>query len=133
MPKNSHIFGENAYLNLAYQALLLERRPVNPKEMIHIARKHDFMPQHLSGETKHKTLSARLSVHIREKSGKSEFFRTAPAMYFLHSLATDPKTPDAYKTVFVGNLRSKTIRKEDVLVINRNVLKSKIDGVTTDN
>lgn len=128
MSESSHMFGENAYLNLAYRALLLEKRPLHPKDMIRIAKENGFLPDHLRGETMHKTLSARLSVHIREKSRKSEFFRTAAGMYFLHYLAQQPGVPEAYTKVHLGHLRSKTIRKEDVLVVDRKVLKSKING-----
>lgn len=127
MVQTSHSFGANAYLNLAHEALLREGRPLTPVEMLASAEKGGFLPAHLNGATMHKTLAARLSVYIREKSDKSEFFRTAPATYFLHSLSNEQAGDKQYK-VYVGNLRSKTIRREDVLVVDRKVLKSKIDG-----
>ena len=128
MKSINNIVGANAYLILAQKAIETAKRPLKPIEMIEIAKKDGFMPSHLFGETKHKTMAARLAVHIREKSEKSVFYRTAPATFYLHSLAKDPSTPDKFKSVFIGNLRSKKIRKENVLVIPRKVLKSKIDG-----
>ncbi len=128
MKTDNNRFGANAYLKIAYKAIVTAKYPLKPIEMIEIAEKEGFMPSHLSGPTKHKTMAARLAVHIREKSGRSAFYRTAPATFYLHSLANDPTTPEEYKSVFVGNLRSKTIRKENILVISRETLKNKIDG-----
>lgn len=121
-------FGNNAYLHLAYKAILSAKKPLTPIEMIELAQDNGFMPDHLYGKTQHKTLAARLSVYIRQKSTKSEFFRTAPATYFLAELKNDPEIPAEYKEMFVGNLRSKTIRKEDVLVIPRDILSESIAG-----
>jgi len=121
-------FGNNAYLHLAYEALLAAKRPMTPAEMIDLAQKNGFMPDHLHGKTQHKTLAARLSVYIRQKSTKAEFYRTAPATFFLSELKNDPNTPAEYKEIFIGNLRSKKIRKEEVLVIPRNVLSESISG-----
>src|SRR5688572_11990069 len=96
-------FRRNAYLLLAAEALRRERRPLTPIEMLEVAQRDDFVPPHLFGATMHKTLAARLSEHIRRKSHSSSFFRTAPATYYLHSLAEEPGTPDEYRKVFIGN------------------------------
>lgn len=93
-------FRANAYLGLAYQAIMEVRRPLTPTEMLEVASAGGFLPEHLFGATKHKTLSARLAEHIRAESGSSVFYRTAPATFFLHRLANEPATPDEYKTVY---------------------------------
>ena len=120
--------GGNSYLKLAAAAIQSAQRPLSPCEMLEIAKQEGFMPSHLFGGTMHKTLSARLAEHIRSASDSSEFYRTAPAKFFLHSLATNHDTPVQYKNVFLGNLRAKTIRKENVLVASKEKLNSQIYG-----
>lgn len=121
-------FRENAYLVLAAAAIRHERRPLTPAEMLEVAERHGFLPPHLFGATMHKTLAARLSEHIRTESSSSSFYRTAPATFFLHELAKLPGVPEEYRTVYVGHLRSKSIRKENVLVAPRNRLAATIYG-----
>lgn len=120
--------GGNSYLAIAYEAIWLSRKPLTPLQMLSLAKERGFLPAHLTGRTMHKTLSARLAEHIRERSEKSLFYRTAPGTFFVHSLASDKSLPDEYKSVFVGNLRAKTIRKENVLVAPRSALKGRIYG-----
>jgi predicted NUDIX family phosphoesterase len=121
-------FGDNAYLALAAEALRRERRPLTPSEMLEVAQRDGFVPRHLFGATMYKTLAARLSEHIRRRSHDSSFYRTAPATYFLHSLANEPGIPDQYRKVHIGHLRSKTIRKENVLVAPRDELERRVHG-----
>lgn len=123
-----HRFESNAYLKLAQQAILRRCEPLTPTEMLETAREQGFLPDHLYGATMHKTLSARLAENIRRESQQSVFYRTAPARFFLHPLASKADTPEAYKKVYVGNLRTKTIRKENVLVAPKDVLNSSIFG-----
>jgi predicted NUDIX family phosphoesterase len=123
-----HRFASNAYLKLAQEAIVYRREPLTPTEMLETARQEGFLPDHLYGATMHKTLSARLAENIRRESQQSVFYRTAPARFFLHSLASQTDTPRAYKEVYVGNLRTKTIRKENVLVAPRNILSDSIFG-----
>jgi predicted NUDIX family phosphoesterase len=124
----SHDFRGNAYLWLAAEAVARAMRPLTPQEMLEIAHRDGFLPDHLFGVTMHKTLAARLSEHIRTESERSRFFRTAPATYFLHSLAERPETPDEFKHVHIGHLRSKSIRQENVLVAPRIELEQLIYG-----
>lgn len=128
MVDSFHRFGNNAYLHLAHEALSIAKKPLTPLEMINLAKINGFMPDHLHGETQHKTLAARLSVHIRQASSKAAFYRTAPATYFLAELKEDPTIPSEYKEIFVGNLRSKAIRQEEILVIPRDILGESIIG-----
>lgn len=115
-------FSGNAYLSLAFAALDRARRPLTPLEMLEIAEEEGFLPDHLHGLTMHKTLAARLAEHIRSESQRSEFYRIAPAKFYAHTFAKAPETPEEYKKVFQGNLRTKSIRKEDVLVAPREKL-----------
>lgn len=124
----SHGFGGNTYLWLAAEAVARAKRPLTPQEMLTIAQEEGFLPNHLFGATMYKTLAARLSEHIRTESERSRFFRTAPATYFLQSLAERPETPDEYKHVHIGHLRSKSIRQENVLVAPRAELARLIHG-----
>lgn len=127
MTFRSNAFRGNAYLTLASVALSVARRPLTPHDMLEIARRDGFLPPHLYGATMHRTLSARLSENIRSENGRSEFYRTAPSTFFLRSLAADPNISGKYKN-YVGHLRSKAIRKENVLVIPKDVLQSNIYG-----
>lgn len=115
-------------MELAARAIQQARRPLTPREILEFARNNGFMPDHLRGATMHKTLMARLSEHIRRENAKAAFFRTGPGSFFLHSLTDDPTIPDSYKHVHRGHLRSKAIRKENVLVAPRYVLETKIYG-----
>jgi len=124
-------FADNAYLHLAFEALSRARRPLSPREMLRLAKDGDFLPRHLHGETMHKTLAARLAEHIRNESQKSVFYRTAPAKFYAHPLASGKGTPEEYRKVFVGNLRTKSIRKEDVLVAPRECLRDYLNDEFT--
>ncbi|MFT7359320.1 hypothetical protein [Parasphingorhabdus sp.] len=121
-------FGDNAYLNVAYQAIVQSKMPLSPSEILDFAREEGFLPSHLSGARMDKTMAARLSENIRQESSRSAFFRTGPAKYFLHEVASRSETPDEYKHAYVGNLRTKSIRKENVLVVPKDRLNSVIYG-----
>lgn len=127
-PVESVKVARDSYLQIAEKALELARRPLTPREMLQSARDNGFMPTHLTGATMHKTLMARLAEHIRTASAKAEFYRTAPGSFFLQRLAGDPTIPEAYKQVYRGHLRSKAIRKENVLIAPRSVLENEIYG-----
>ncbi len=118
----------NSYLTVAYRAICEEGRPLTPIEMLSLAGARGYLPTHLHGATMYKTMSARLAEYIRLKSGKSVFFRTAPNTFFLHSLTADASLPPEHKTVFVGNLRAKAIRKEQILVAPADKLKDAFYG-----
>lgn len=118
----------NAYLVLAYEALRRAGRPLTPKEMLELAKSQEFLPGHLFGVTMHRTLNARLSEHIRYRSDQSDFYRTGPSTFYHHGLASAPGTPDAYRKVHIGHLRSKAIRKENVLVARKDDLRRAIYG-----
>lgn len=125
---STKVFSDNAYLTIARTALASARRPLTPHDILEIARTNHFLPGHLFGATMHRTLGARLSENIRGEGDRSPFYRTAPSTFFLRSLASDPAIPDEYKNVYVGHLRSKSIRKENVLVAPRDVLQATIYG-----
>jgi predicted NUDIX family phosphoesterase len=124
-------FGNNAYLRVAYDAIQYAKAPLSPSEILELARTQGFLPTHLLGLTMHKTLAARLAEHIRKHSNKSVFFRTAPAKFFIHTLASLDDVPEEHKKVHVGNLRAKSIRKENVLVAKKVDLNAQITGEYT--
>lgn len=117
-----------SYLAIAHRAICEQGRPLSPREMLAAASAGGYLPAHLSGATMSKTMSARLAEHIRRRSSSSVFYRTAPNRFFLHSLAGDQSLPTEYRTVFVGNLRAKAIRKEQILVAPRAVLERSLYG-----
>lgn len=80
----------------------------------------------------HKTLSARLAEHIQTKGLNSLFYRTGPAQFYTHDLAKEPGTPEEFKTVHHGFKRTKSIKKENVLVAPRDLIRSKIYGSFVD-
>lgn len=121
-------YWNSSYLKLAEQVLNLAQTPLSARQILAYAEEHSFLPTHLFGETMHKTLNARISEHIRYHKSSAKFFRTAPGVYFLHSLANAPSTPDSYKNVYLGEIRAKKIRKEDVLVIPRDIAEHKLNG-----
>jgi predicted NUDIX family phosphoesterase len=132
VPERAPSFAGNAYLALAYEALKCAGHPLSPAQMLRFAKENNFLPSHLHGKTMHKTLAARLAEHIRSESQRSEFYRTGPATFFAHTLAAVPGTPDEFRQVFVGNLRAKSIRKENVLVARREMLQSNLEREFTD-
>jgi predicted NUDIX family phosphoesterase len=113
---------------MAYRAVMTANKPLSPSEMLEIARQSDFLPDHLFGATMHRTLGARLSEHIRRDSSSAVFFRTGPSQFFLCELAMREETPKAFTKVYRGHLRSKAIRKENVLVAPRKGLAEHIFG-----
>lgn len=121
-------YGGNAYLRLAFEALSRARKPLTPHEMLQIARDGGFLPDHLYGATMHRTLGARLSEHIRNHNRAAHFYRTGPSVFYHHDLARLVGTPEAYRKVHLGVLRSKEIRKENVLVASKRSLQSAIYG-----
>jgi len=123
-----HSFRSNAYLALAYRAILHARRPLTPHQMLAVAKNEGFLPDHLFGATMHRTLNARLSEYIRAASKKSEFYRTAPSTFFVHALENEPGIPPDYRTVYVGHLRSKAVRKENVLCAPKDRLSNFVYG-----
>jgi predicted NUDIX family phosphoesterase len=116
---------------MAYRALMSAKKPLTPHEMLEIARASGFLPGHLFGATMHRTLSARLSEHIRRDSASAVFFRTGPSQFFLCELALTPNVPKEFTKVYRGHLRSKAIRKENVLVAPRKDLATWVFGEYT--
>ena len=135
---NSNLFGEsvsdpsraaglNSYLQVAYKAILVENRPLHSFEILSTAKDFGFLPDHLTGETPHKTLNARLSEHILSEGDEALFFRTAPATYFICDLA-EQISSEAQYSVYRGIRRSKRIKSEKILVIDKGTLQESIYG-----
>lgn len=120
----------DSYLRVAYIAISIARRPLHADEILSIAHRYEFFPDHLTGKTPNKTLNARLAEHIRAGGAGTVFFRTGPATYFLTSLAEERFESKSYE-VFHGERRAKTIKNENVLVAPREKLSTRIYGEHT--
>lgn len=121
------IIALNSYLRIAYLALLAARRPLHASDILSVADKLGIMPDHLFGETQVKTLNARLSIEIKEKSTQSLFFRTGPAVYFLRELANNDQLQNEYLE-FRGEIRRRPISEEKILVAPRAELEGFVKG-----
>lgn len=117
----------DSYLRTAYISISLARRPLHATEILNIARRYEFFPNHLIGKTPHKTLNARLAEHIQSKGSAAIFFRTGPATYFIASLAEERFEENSYE-VFHGERRAKKIKNENVLVAPKEELAARIWG-----
>lgn len=80
----------SSYLEAARRILLARARPSSAQDILRDVVKFELLPPGLSGETMHKTLQARIAEEISENKEDSAFYRTAPGMYFLRELASDP-------------------------------------------
>jgi predicted NUDIX family phosphoesterase len=71
------------------------RRPMTAIEIVAAARERAFFSDKLSGKTPHNTMRARLSEHIKEFRGHSDFVRTGPGRFYLRELADPEEIYDA--------------------------------------
>lgn len=108
---------DNAYLYLAERILAQARRPMTPAEIIERAYLDNVVPDHLHGNTQHKTLQARLSEDVSRHVEGSKFFRTAPGRFFLKALKNDPSVPDIHKTEWHAPPRRKELKRDRVLAV----------------
>lgn len=108
----------NHYLALA-QAILREvRRPLTPRQIINIAYKQGLVPNHLHGQTQHKTLQARLSEDILNRRDNSAFFRNEPGKFFLREFISDATLPNQYRTPIVARRRTRELPSHDALAFS---------------
>jgi len=102
----------DAYLQIARSVLERARAPLSAKEIIKRAYLLNLVPNHLHGQTQHKTLTARLSVDILEFRERSGFFRPWPGRFFLTSLIDDDSLPKEYRTPIIAKRRARQLRRE---------------------
>lgn len=108
----------DSYLTIAEKTIRHAGRPLHPKEMLEVAAEQGIVPEHLHGKTQYKTLAARLSTEIRQRSSKSPFIRTAANRFFLRDLKTDKHTE------YTAPKREKTLHHEHVLTIPDSFLRA---------
>ncbi len=126
-PEQDGVEHLDSYLTIAYLALRLEDRPLHTTEILRTAKRYKFFPPHLTGKTPHKTLNARLAEHIRKEGASALFYRTAPATYFLSKKA-ERLPAEQQPGVFHGIRRDKAVKKENVLVADKAVLRDTFFG-----
>lgn len=112
----------SSYLEIAEKVLADRRRPMGPHAILREAYLLDLMPQHLHGETQHKTLQARLSEDILYGKDKSRFVRTEPGKFFLRSLLTDETIPAEFRTTITARRRKRELTPDPVLCIAKESL-----------
>jgi len=95
---------------------------MSAKAILDAAYRAQIVPQHLRGETQHKTLQARLSEDILHHRSSSLFFRTEPGMFFLSELLSDPGISEKFKEKFPARRRTRDWRNENALGISRGFL-----------
>lgn len=112
----------DSYLDIAHKVLRTARRPMTAKGILDAAYKGGIVPQHLYGKTQEKTLQARLSEDILYHHNKSAFFRTEPGCFFLVEFISDPNIPEKFKERFAARRRTRDLRREPSLTINKNFI-----------
>lgn len=75
----------NSYLQMSFAVLSKSRVPMSAREILEAAYRLQLVPDHLFGQTQHKTLHARLSEDILRNRNNSVFTRTAPGRFALRS------------------------------------------------
>lgn len=101
---------KSEFLNIAFQILEREQRPMHPKEIVSLAIKNGLFSDKRAGKTPHQTMKAKLSVHIRRKGSNSVFVRTAPGKFYLRHLV------NARQKLYEAKPLLKPHSKENVLV-----------------
>lgn len=112
----------DAYLDIAVAVLRTERRPLSPRAILATAYRRGLVPDHLYGQTQHKTLQARLSEDIVVLRDLSAFFRTAPGRFFLREFLTDTTIPEVHRTPIPTRRRVRQLEKGPALALSREAL-----------
>lgn len=114
----------DSYLEIAQKVLRASRRPMSARGILDAAYRAQIVPEHLKGNTQHKTLQARLSEDILHHRNSSLFYRTEPGTFFLCELISDPCIPRKYKEKFQARRRTRDLKKATTLGVRRTFLKS---------
>lgn len=123
----------DSYLEIAHRVLKASRRPMSAKGILDAAYRAQIVPDHLKGQTQHKTLQARLSEDILYHRNASMFYRTEPGVFFLCELMSDPDIPEKYKERFPARRRTRDLQKESPLGISRAFLREWQSNVRSEN
>lgn len=106
---------------------------MSAKGILDAAYRAQIVPDHLKGQTQHKTLQARLSEDILYHRNASMFYRTEPGVFFLCELISDPDIPEKYKERFPARRRTRDLQKESPLGISRAFLREWKNNVHSEN
>ena len=109
----------DAYLEIAERVLRAARRPLSAKAILDAAFQAGIVPEHLHGQSQHKTLQARLSEYILEFKKDGIFFRTEPGVFFLTEFESDPEIPEKHKEHFSARRRTRDLFRAPALAFNR--------------
>lgn len=96
---------------------------MSAQEIIEVSKKYRLLPEHLHGQTMHKTLQARLSEDIIDNRFRSQFYRVSSGIFFLREFIDDLNTNDEYKKEFHAPRRQAAPRQQRVLCVPRKYIK----------
>lgn len=74
------------FLIVAKRLMERERRAMSVRDMVDLGLKRQLFSDDVAGQTPHKTMGSKLSVHIRRLGDQSLFVRTGPGKFYLRSL-----------------------------------------------
>jgi hypothetical protein len=105
----------DSYLQLAEEVLRARGKPLSAKLILSDAKRFGLLPEHLSGDTMHKTLQARISDDINILRKKSRFYRVGIGKYFLRELSLDSTLPASMRRESEPKGRVRSIRNSRLL------------------
>ena len=113
----------DAYLKIAREILLQERRPLGAKAILIAAYRRGLVPARLYGKTQHKTLQARISEEIIAKRDRSIFFRPQSGKFFLREFLDDTTLPEEYRQPLATRRRMRELLRGPALALNAAALR----------
>lgn len=123
----------DSYLAIARAVLAATRKPMSSAEILREAYLRDSVPDHLYGQTQHKTLQARLSEDILFHRQSSAFVRTSPGRFFLRTLQNDPNIPHEYKYEFPAPVRAEQLSNFRILCVTKKYLEHGVHEIKKSN
>lgn len=121
----------SSYLDLAEKILSIANRPLNSRQIIGTAFSLDIMPDHLHGQTQHKTLQARLSEDILKNKDNSRFYRTGKGEFFLRASLENHRNPQFPEVK--ARRRILDLRFKDVLSLPNGKAPSSENWISSEN
>lgn len=118
----------DAYMDIAQMVLRSVKRPMTARAIMAAAYGAGIVPPHLYGKTQHKTLGARLSEDIVQRTDRSAFFRTAPGKYFLREFLTDTSIPDEYRRPVPTRRRFRDLVLGPALALDERTLANRVSS-----
>ena len=112
----------DAYLDIAITVLRSERRPLTPRAILAIAYQAGIVSHRLHGRTQDKTLGARLSEDLVQRSDRSLFFRPEPGKFFLREFLTDTSLPEEHRRPVPTRRRFRELVMGEALALDERVL-----------